>query len=100
MSREGYEKDFDTIEELYEWYESRVCKSCKWKKADFLTNIEENRDKLSEEEIDEIINHEIPYAFPDNYEQLSVIEKLDWLRSTACGLEYATEGVEFPDHDC
>lgn len=93
ISKTGYEFSTSDIEMIYDRLDEFVCTSCKVKKSEAIKYCDENNIEDFERE------HFIQEAFPDNYDDLPTLEKVQWLMSTACGCEFVFE--EFDSYeDC
>ena len=103
-SNPGYTLETNHIEWIRWMLEEGVCDSCKWTKADYEKYIAENPEELEDEEFlrleaeDMVAKGISPLTFseffPDNYKQLSDMEKVNFLLSTACGCEFWFEETE------
>lgn len=93
LSSPGYLLKTDHLEHIHWMLEQCVCKNCKWTRADYEKWKEENPKEAAEaEEYFDLEDGWNPYTygdmFPDNYDDLSLQEKIDLLMSTACGCEF------------
>ena len=85
ISKTGYEFSTSDIELIYDRLDEFVCTSCKVKRSEAEKYCEENN--LEGFEREQFIEN----AFPDNYDNLPTLEKVEWLMSTACGCEFVFE---------
>lgn len=85
LSKTGYEVVTSDIDMIYDMLDRFVCNSCKVKQCEVEKYCDEN--DIEEFERDDFIED----AFPDDYDTLPTIEKVDWLMSTDCGCEFMFE---------
>jgi hypothetical protein len=104
-SNPGYTLESHHIHWIRWMLEQGVCAQCKWTKADYEKYAAENPEELLEEEeflrlefADMVEKGVSPLTFsdffPDNYSELTDMEKINYLLSTACGCEFWFEEVE------
>ncbi|AGH31911.1 hypothetical protein VPIG_00053 [Vibrio phage PWH3a-P1] len=85
ISKTGYELVTSDIEMIYSMLDGFVCSSCKVKQCEAEKYCQENDIEDWER------SHFIENAFPDDYDNLPTVEKVNWLMSTACGCEFMFE---------
>ncbi|UUW39871.1 hypothetical protein VP14_184 [Vibrio phage VPMCC14] len=85
ISKTGFEFSTSDIEMIYDRLDEFVCTSCKVKQSEAIKYCDENNIEDFERE------HFIQEAFPDDYDNLPTLEKVEWLMSTACGCEFVFE---------
>lgn len=88
LSVVGFELTTSDISVIYDELNSFVCSSCKIKQCEAKDYCQENPVEEFEQE------YFIENAFPDNYDSLPTLEKVEWLMSTACGCELNFEEFE------
>lgn len=82
LSKVGFGLTTPDISMIYDELNNFVCASCKVKQSEAEKYCEENPMEEFEQE------YFIENAFPDNYDSLPTLEKVEWLMSTACGCEF------------
>lgn len=82
FSKVGFELTTTDINMVYNKLNRFVCSSCKVKQCEAEKSCEENDMESFEKE------HFIENAFPDDYDILQTLEKVEWLMSTDCGCEF------------
>lgn len=94
LSYPGWELYSDSVDEIYKELDTCVCDRCRLTKDEFLNTY--SHDELDASDWVDIINninpHTFVYFFPDDYEYLDVMDKIDCLLNTACGCEYYFNG--------
>ena len=88
LSKVGFELTTPDISMIYTELNSFVCSSCKVKQGEAESYCQENPMEEFEQE------YFIENAFPDNYDSLPTLEKVEWLMSTACGCEFMFKGFD------
>lgn len=82
LSKVGFELTTSDIEMIYDRLDEFVCTICTVKQSEAEKYCEENSiEGFSREQF-------IEEAFPDDYDSLPTLEKVEWLMSTACGCEF------------
>lgn len=100
MSSPGWTLTSDHIHHILWMLDQNVCKNCKWTRADYdAWRANGDPEIIGEDELlEDGVN---PYTFtdfiPENYDQLSDQQKIDWLLGTACGCEFDFVDREDPD---
>lgn len=101
VSYPGWELRSEHIKDIRWMLEQHVCNSCKWTKADYDNYLAEHPEEQEDEEflkleaegmVSRYINPTTySYFFPENYQDLSDMQKIDLLLDTACGCEFIFE---------
>lgn len=97
MSMPGWEFKTNHLHHIVLLLDQNVCKNCKWTRTDYDAWRANGDPEIIDE--DELLEDGVnPYTFtdfiPENYNQLSDQEKINWMLGTACGCEF-----DFVDHE-
>lgn len=85
ISKTGYKLITSDIEMIYDMLDQFVCNSCKVKQCEAEKYCDENG--IEDWERDDFVEN----AFPNDYDTLPTLEKVNWLMSTDCGCEFMFE---------
>lgn len=95
VSSPGWALESDNLDIIHLVLENHICKSCFMSEKEFLSDLEENLENgnIDLQEYEESVEYFEPHC-PDNYDSLSVIDKIDWMLGTPCGIEYYFEEIK------
>lgn len=100
VSHPGWELRSEHIQHIRWMLEKHVCGSCRWTKAQYETYMANHPGEEDEEflklEAEGMVGRNINPTtfsdfFPENYEDLPDMQKIDLLLDTACGCEFVFE---------